>query len=527
MNVRHPAMSCPSFQSSFHSADVPAGLPACGEHAEKSDAKNVYFSLLPARHNNCASAPSTAVTSLNAPGFETSHLFLSEQLVLADTLSCDMPTDWESLQEWIERGTEEVGHQYREYLDARKSGAKRKYFTNKSHALYFLKSVAPTKLVDGAWLYGVTKHWNDPRFSTLIKIYLEELGEGLPDKNHVVLYNKLLESHGCEQWPQLDADYFVQGAIQLSLAYHASDFLPEVIGFNLGYEQLPLHLLITAYELNELGIDPYYFTLHVTVDNAATGHAKKSLQGVFDALPQVADRAAFYQRLMNGYKLNMLGVDTLTAIKSFDLQQELLSVLISKAGVGSLMHSDYCRVGGRTVNAWLSEAGQLPAFLESLEQCGWIKRHQDPQNSRFWGLIHGEHAEMFGVFNAYEQQLIYDWILGDAVLGEVAANGTTKCPRQLSFKAQQRLSRNVNEMAPRSKRRFAPRGVIRSHFSMPAAANDHNDFNEDLRLLEERLANLSSKEELMENLIALMSPAHHHTVPGLMATRIFARLFNT
>ncbi|MFD2270388.1 iron-containing redox enzyme family protein [Undibacterium arcticum] len=89
------------------------------------------------------------------------------------------------------------------------------------------------------------------------------------------MYKKLLATHGCEQWDNLSDEHFVQGAIQLSLAQHADHFLPEVIGFNLGYEQPPLHLLITAYELNELGIDPTYFTLHFTIDNANTGHAKK------------------------------------------------------------------------------------------------------------------------------------------------------------------------------------------------------------------------------------------------------------
>jgi hypothetical protein len=57
-----------------------------------------------------------------------------------------------------------------------------------------------------------------------------------------------------------------------------------VIGYNLGYEQLPLHLLITSYELNELGIDPYYFTLHVTVDNAGSGHAHKAVQALRDLM---------------------------------------------------------------------------------------------------------------------------------------------------------------------------------------------------------------------------------------------------
>ena len=115
--------------------------------------------------------------------------------------------------------------------------------------------MAPTKLVDGAWLYGLLQRWDDARFTALIQTYLEELGDGLPEKNHVVLYRKLLASQGCDDWRELDDEHFVQGAIQLALAEHAEQFLPEIIGFNLGYEQLPLHLLITSYELTELGVD--------------------------------------------------------------------------------------------------------------------------------------------------------------------------------------------------------------------------------------------------------------------------------
>src|SRR5204863_5849817 len=137
--------------------------------------------------------------------------------------------------------------------------------------------------------------------------YLEELGEGIPSRHHVLLYRKLLATHGCEGWQQLSAEHFTQGAIQLALAHHADEFLPEVIGFNLGYEQLPLHLLITAYELKELGLDPYYFTLHVTVDNTDTGHARRAVQAVVDNMPRLGDATAFWRRVRAGYQLSNAG----------------------------------------------------------------------------------------------------------------------------------------------------------------------------------------------------------------------------
>jgi hypothetical protein len=456
-----------------------------------------------------------------------SRVFLSRKLEAAGGLICDLPAHVQLLPGWVERGAEHTGCRYQEYLAVRKAGGGRRYFSSKSHALYFLRSVAPTKLVDGAWLYGLLHRWDDARFAPLIRIYLEELGEGLPDKNHVLLYRKLLASHGCEQQDNLTDDHFTQGAIQLSLAHHAADFLPEVIGFNLGYEQLPLHLLITAYELNELGIDPYYFTLHVTVDNAASGHARKSVQGVLDALPRVGDANVFYRRLANGYKLNMLGAGTDSIIASFDLNQELLSVFATKAATGSKMHSDYCRFAGRTVNEWLSEPDRLPAFLSSMEQMGWIKRHQDPCNSRFWKLIHGERGEMFGVFNAYERQLIYDWIAGETAPGVGTGQVAEVKPRQLTFKARERLldtlDRHAADGSGHHQDQCTGHGV-REHLSNDEAADGRDDFNLELRLLKDKLA-LSSRKEAMRTLITLMSPANHHTAAGLMATRIFPRLF--
>src|SRR5690606_26656101 len=148
-----------------------------------------------------------------------------------------------------------------------------------------------------------------------------------PEDNHVVMYRQLLAEHGCEQIDGLHDSHYTQGAIQLALAYSAARFLPEVIGFNLGYEQLPLHLLITAYELDELGIDPYYFTVHVTVDNAGTGHARRALDSVIGTMPRVGDAAEFYSRMRRGYQLNDLGMSTVDVIRSFNLEGEFVRIL--------------------------------------------------------------------------------------------------------------------------------------------------------------------------------------------------------
>lgn len=479
--------------------------------AESPPTKALYFALNKAKPTQMA--------------LDAARRHLDTSIQEVDALDCDLPNSLEELEAWIGTNTAAVGAQYQAYLDGRKCGKPRAYFTTKSHALFFLRGVAPTKTVDGAWLYGLLKHWNDGRFASLIRIYLEELGEGLPDKNHVVLYKKLLAAHGCDQWASLPDSYFVQGVIQLALAYHSEHFLPEIIGFNLGYEQLPLHLLITAYELNELGIDPYYFTLHVTVDNADTGHAQNALTGLREAWPVLGDSKRFYQRVVNGYKLNMLGVSTNAVIEAFNLEHALIEILKEKSVAGRQVHSDYCRIAGRSVNDWLKNSEEVPTFLAALERAGWIKRHRDPEESRFWKLLQGDRAEMFGVFNTYELQVIYDWIKGEAV--EMTSDSVRK--RALTFKARQKLhetlDRRETSKSVSGDRSVAKPTLLTNNNGYVDLIDDATDYNAEERRLENLLNQLSNRDQAMDTLVTLISPAYHHTAIGLKATRRFSRMF--
>lgn len=403
--------------------------------------------------------------------------FLQEQLKLAREFPDSLPGNLSDLLPWIETNARHVAASYREYLDGRRAGGSRKFFSNKAQALYFLQHVAPTKLVDGAWLYSAVSHANDWRYRDLIRTYLEELGDGEPALNHVVLYRKLLADHDCAPTEMFTQEHYVQGAIQLALGHLGDEYLPELLGYNLGYEQLPLHLLITAFELNELGIDPYYFTLHVTIDNASTGHAYKAVQTVLDLLPTDESRPDFIARLRTGYLLNELGKGTKAVIAGFDLEQEVVAMLERKRSFGQHMHSDYCRLDGMTVNEWLAKPGQCRAFLAALENKGWIKRNQDPAGSRFWQLIDGPGAVMFGVFSGYEMQLLRDWIAGDWQDGSAAKPAN---PFRSQFRNRPRADAVAGVPAPQSN---------------PSLAR----------------------------LIDLLSPAHHCTPEGLNATRAYAR----
>ncbi|MBG6075543.1 iron-containing redox enzyme family protein [Polaromonas sp. CG_9.11] len=439
-----------------------------------------------------------------------SLVFLRQALEQAAADDSDLPGSPHGLAAWMHESAQRAGDSYRDYLLARKAGAPRRYFQNRAHALHFLRAVAPTKLVDGAWLYGLLSHAQNPRFADLVATYVEELGEGRADKNHVLLYRKLLERHGLNPLHGLPDVLHTQGVLQLALGWNARDFLPEIIGFNLGYEQLPLHLLVTAYELNELGIDPYYFTLHITVDNADSGHAQRAVQAVLDTLPRFGDSAGFWQRVQAGCQLSNAGVGTTDVIAGFDMQCEVEAIFSRKRMTGQGAHSDYCRVAGRSVNDWLAQPDGIPAFLAALEQAGWIKRDAPVGESRFWKLLQGDKAEMFGVFSPYELQVIHDWIRGDASADGQAHDEPPLLPgrRRPSFRAHSRL---VQHQA----------GVFNPGLLKVLETSQEEAPDPDLQALKAELAASVDAEQQRQLLVRAMSPELHWTPAGLYATRRF------
>ena len=431
--------------------------------------------------------------------------FLREQLAACASIPHPLPETPQDLSAWMQANAQAVAAKYSVYLEQRQAGAPRRFFSCRAHALYFLRSVAPTKLVDGAWLYGLLAHWRNGRFDDLVRTYVEELGEGVADKNHVVLYRKLLARYGLDPLDGVADDLHVQGLVQLALAWNAEEFLPEVIGFNLGYEQLPLHLLISAYELNELGLDPYYFTLHVTVDNGDTGHAQRACHAVLETLPRIGDASTFWQRVRDGSRLAEAGLGTTDVIEGFDIEAEVVRILAKKSSAGHGAHSDYCKVAGRKVNDWLSQPQQIPAFLQALQQAGWIRLGEPVEQSRFWSLLQGERAEMFGVFSSYELQVIHDWIRGAASedgLAFTERDAPTGRARRATFRAQARLAAARGRAAP---------------------VTDNGDgelLDPDLQALTEQLPRLADDQQ-MALLVQAMSPAQHWTPAGLHATRLF------
>src|SRR5690606_34826732 len=103
---------------------------------------------------------------------------LQQRLDQAAAASDDLPENLGELPEWSEANARTVTARYDAYRTGRARGEPRRYFSCRAHALHFLRAVAPTKLVDGSWLYGVLAQWRDDRLRPLVTTYLEELGDG-------------------------------------------------------------------------------------------------------------------------------------------------------------------------------------------------------------------------------------------------------------------------------------------------------------------------------------------------------------
>lgn len=402
----------------------------------------------------------------------------------------DFPQQLQDLEHWLQSKNIQACASFQAYLERRKQQGLREYFKNMSEAFEFLVKISPTKMVDGAWLYSLCKYWQNPTYKDAISIYLDELGGGSSALNHVCLYQQLLDQLELNDFEHLLSDeHYIQAAVQLALAYAPAKYIPEVLGFNLGYEQLPLHLLISNYELKELGIDSHYFNLHITIDNFDNGHAKKALHSVFKAAQGYQDKEEFLRRVKAGYYLNDIGTGSGDIIKSLDLRRNVEKILIKKAKVGRFIHADKCRIENRKINEWLQDAESVVAFLDTLIRKNWIKLNEDVHESRFWKLIDDDRGKMFGVFSYPEKQMIYDWIQG---------SGHT------STKSVQRWRHQPGQQNPNQE--GADNGVDFELTFLKKAYHSETDF-----------------QKRMNMLLPYLAPHTHSTQAGLWATDQFTQ----
>ncbi|MBL8018629.1 MAG: iron-containing redox enzyme family protein [Leptospirales bacterium] len=160
--------------------------------------------------------------------------------------------------------------------------------------IWALIQLTPGALVDGGWLQSIFTPTQVSREETLLllEIYRDELGSGKVHQHHGNVMRHTLTSQG-QTFPEADSvefytshkfsnQAFAMPAYWLSISEHHREFFPELLGLNLAVEIAGVGQGYGAAveALRMQNIDPYFFELHNTIDNAATGHTALSVKAI-------------------------------------------------------------------------------------------------------------------------------------------------------------------------------------------------------------------------------------------------------
>jgi hypothetical protein len=165
-----------------------------------------------------------------------------------------------------------------------------------------LTQLSPAVLVDGAWLAGVAGASSQlkPWHLELIKIHEDELGNGDPVQNHPRIYRRLLESLEIDlpavadpafaHDPRIHSQAFAFPSYMVAIGWHYAEFEPECLGLNLAIE---LSGLGSGYQqviesMRQARIDPLIAELHLSIDNLASGHARRARDAIVLFLENIA-----------------------------------------------------------------------------------------------------------------------------------------------------------------------------------------------------------------------------------------------
>lgn len=353
----------------------------------------------------------------------------------------------DKLNEFLKAKDVDVTNHWEEYLSRRKAGGSREMFNDKNEAKWWLKQAAPVKYVDGAWLGHINKISTPFKYRQITKnawqVMSEELGDGDLAKNHVHVYRELMEDIDAGL-PAADSEDFIhprhgltearcwKAAIaQLTISLFPHDFLPEALGFNMAYESLPLHLLKTVKELRELRLNPYYFELHISIDNADSGHAAMAMAAVTNYIESIAEQEGeeaaniAWKRVQAGYILAE-GLPTTPESPSLKVQAEepfprtdteatLIEIFAAKSFVAHKIHcNSRLKIGRRSLVDWLEpnafkDAQWQKEFVQDLSNCSpWVIKG-DNGKSRLVKELSWE-GKMFGSFTEKEVEVVKAWI---------------------------------------------------------------------------------------------------------------------
>ncbi|KAJ6149682.1 hypothetical protein N7471_000881 [Penicillium samsonianum] len=353
----------------------------------------------------------------------------------------------EELSQFLQDHQKNVTDRYAQYIAQRDLGGPRQLVRDRQDAEFWLRKIAPLKMIDGAWLGHLNKITLPFALRPIMKktwqVFSEELGDGDLHQHHVYIYEDLLRSFEPELpspttkeflHPRLNFSsikYWRAAVAQLMIAMFSEDFFPEILGFNMHFEMLQLDTMQAAKELPEVGLNPYYFILHVSIDNSHSGHAAMSMECVVDYIRKISEmegkEAAHtaWRRIQAGYILSEWlgseGIHTadiplkLASMPCDQLESRVSEIFRAKAQAAQGIHAG-CKanIGSRSLADWLSPSSLLdekwqPNFLQALTTSKpWIH----PGNSNKSRLVKELHwgGKMFGTFTREELASLQQWI---------------------------------------------------------------------------------------------------------------------
>ncbi|CAI7636524.1 unnamed protein product [Penicillium crustosum] len=340
----------------------------------------------------------------------------------------------EELSQFLQKHQKDVTDRYAQYIAQRDLGGPRQLVRDRQDAEFWLRKIAPLKLVDGAWLGQVNKITLPFDLRPIMKktwqVFTEELGDGNLHQHHVYIYEELLKTFEPEL-PSPTTKEILHPRWNFSCIRFSEEFFPEILGFTMHFEMLQLDTMQAAKELPEVGLDPYYFILHVSIDNSHSGHAAMSMECVVDYIQKISEmegkEAAHtaWRRIQAGYVLSEWlgseGIQTadiplkLDSMPCDQLESRVGQIFCAKAQAAQGIHAGCkAKIGNRPLDDWLSPSSLLdekwqPNFLQALTNSKpWIYPG-DSNKSRLvkelrWG------GKMFGTFTREELTTLQQWI---------------------------------------------------------------------------------------------------------------------
>ena len=288
-----------------------------------------------------------------------------------------------------------------------------------------LVQMAPFNQVDGAWLRNVGRVGPiDEVHALLFRVWMDELGDGDPKLNHSNVYTDLLHSVGVYLEPVSSRAYVENDAIvdsaftsplfQLAVAEFSEDYLPEILGMTLYLEWAVVAVKPQVEIMKALGIDPLFYSLHIGIDNAATGHgamAKRAVELYLDEVRASAGDRTMQQtwaRIWDGYvafaTTGGLGEDFRRRTrKRPNPGQRVFALIESKAHFAAQNHGTKA-IGDNLINNWFADPA---GFMNELVRSRWIVPG-DVETSPFFDLLRPS-GPMFRVFTDDEVRAWEDW----------------------------------------------------------------------------------------------------------------------